>query len=96
MVRITSSTSISRLRMLGELPILSSTSMTKRKLKQLIQNFSVALGVILIWRGIWYMLDGLDLWFFQGEHAYSAVGGIIVGILILYLPDKDLKELGKI
>jgi hypothetical protein len=70
--------------------------MTKKKLQQLVQNFLVAFGVILIWRGVWYVLDSLDHQFFQGEHLFSAIGGIVIGILILYIPDKDLKELGKI
>jgi hypothetical protein len=34
--------------------------------------------------------------FFQGNHLPLAVGGIIVGLLMLYLPDKNLKEIGKL
>lgn len=60
------------------------------------KNFSIVLGIVLIWRGIWYILDGLDLWLFDGSHTWTAVGGIVLGLLILYLPDKDLKELEKL
>lgn len=70
--------------------------MTRRRFMTLVRSFSVALGVLLIWRGLWYILDGMDAIFFGNNHTYSAIGGIIAGILILYLPDKDLKELGKI
>jgi predicted MFS family arabinose efflux permease len=45
------------------------------------KNISVVIGFVMIWRGIWYVLD--------------AVGGIVIGLLILYLPDKDPKEIEK-
>ncbi|MEK7134545.1 MAG: hypothetical protein AAB819_02375 [Patescibacteria group bacterium] len=51
---------------------------------------------MLIWRGIWYILDGFDLVFFDDNHTVTATVGIIIGLLILYLPDKDLKELQKL
>ncbi|MDP3996852.1 MAG: hypothetical protein Q8P86_04145 [bacterium] len=60
------------------------------------QNLLVVVGLVFIWRGVWYVLDGIDLWFFNNEHIYTAVGGIVVGLLILYLPDKDLKEIQKL
>lgn len=60
------------------------------------KNLGVVLGLVLIWRGIWYVLDWIDLVFFWNNHTWTAVGGIIVGVLILYLPDKDLKEIQKL
>lgn len=66
------------------------------KTKKLLNNFLVAVAIILIWRGIWYILDFLDLKLFGGSHAVSALAGIVIGVLILYIPDKDLKELGKL
>ena len=60
------------------------------------KNISIVIGLVLIWRGIWYVLDGLDNWFFGGSHFWTAVVGIIVGLLILYIPDKDLKEIEKL
>ncbi len=61
-----------------------------------ISNISVVLGVVLIWRGIWYVLDALDIVFFGGNHLPLAILGIVLGVLILYIPDHDLKELGKL
>lgn len=60
------------------------------------KNFSIVIGLVLIWRGIWYVLDGLDLLFFGGSHGWTALGGIVLGLLILYIPDKDLKEIEKL
>jgi len=60
------------------------------------KNLSIVLGLVLVWRGIWYVLDGLDIYVFGGSHTFTAVGGIIAGLVILYLPDKDLKELEKL
>jgi hypothetical protein len=53
-------------------------------------------GIVLVWRGIWYALDKLDTYLFGGSHLWTAFGGIIFGIVILYLPDSDLKELEKL
>ncbi len=71
-----------------------------KKIKDLIGYFSknilVVVGVVLIWRGIWYILDFFDEWLFGGSHFWTAFFGIIGGLLLLYLPDKDLKELEKL
>jgi hypothetical protein len=60
------------------------------------KNVAIAIGIILIWRGVWVMLDLLDHVLFGGNHVATAVGGIIVGILILYLPDHNLKALERL
>ncbi|MCR4280191.1 MAG: hypothetical protein NUV82_02055 [Candidatus Komeilibacteria bacterium] len=60
------------------------------------KNILTVMGLVLIWRGIWYVLDEIDYVAFNGSHAYTAVVGIIIGLLILYLPDKDLKEIEKL
>lgn len=54
------------------------------------------LAILLVWRGIWYMLDEIDKWLFGGFHFWTALAGFVLGIIILYLPDKDLKEIEKI
>ncbi|MBI3255633.1 MAG: hypothetical protein HYZ63_01555 [Candidatus Andersenbacteria bacterium] len=59
-------------------------------------SFGVVLGLVLIWRGIWYVLDAIDKLFFSGSHLLTALGGVILGLLILYLPDKNLDELRKL
>lgn len=66
------------------------------KFSYLAKNLSIVIGLVLIWRGIWYILDGLDIIFFHKNHTWSAIGGIILGLIILYLPDKDLKEIEKL
>jgi len=58
--------------------------------------FSIVVGLVLIWRGIWYVLDGIDKLLFGGSHVWTAIGGIIIGLIVLYLPDKDLKEIEKL
>lgn len=60
------------------------------------KNISIVIGLVMIWRGIWYVLDAVDALLFHGQHLITAVVGIIVGLLILYLPDKDLKEIEKL
>jgi hypothetical protein len=62
-------------------------------LKYFGKNFAIVVGLVLIWRGIWEILDKIDMTFFHGDYLWTAVGGIIVGFLILYLPDNDLKEI---
>jgi len=72
--------------------------MVKNKitLQYLAKNISVVLGLVLIWRGIWYMLDGFDKLVFGGGHFWSALLGFIIGLIILYIPDHDLKEIEKL
>lgn len=65
-------------------------------LKYLTKNLSIAIGIILIWRGVWVVLDLIDSWIFGGSHVITAIGGIIVGILILYLPNHNLKALERL
>lgn len=60
------------------------------------RGISIVLGLVLMWRGTWYVLDGIDERLFNGSHMWTALGGIILGLLILYLPDKDLKEIEKL
>ncbi|MFA5358561.1 MAG: hypothetical protein WC310_01910 [Patescibacteria group bacterium] len=72
--------------------------MFKRKitLGYLAKNISIAVSLVLIWRGIWYVLDGFDKWLFGGSHVWTAIVGVIIGLVVLYLPDKDLKEIEKL
>ncbi len=60
------------------------------------RTLSIVVGVVLVWRGIWYILDNLDTYLFGGSHVWTAIGGIVLGLLILYLPDRDLKEIQKL
>ncbi len=65
-------------------------------IKYFAKNLSIVVGLVLIWRGIWYILDFIDNVFFGGSHIFTVVFGIILGLAILYIPDKDLKEISKL
>ncbi len=60
------------------------------------KNLATVLALVLVWRGVWYVLDEIDLFVFSGSHMWTAIGGIAVGLVLLYLPDNDLKEIGKL
>jgi uncharacterized protein YjeT (DUF2065 family) len=70
--------------------------MSKRTFRYFSKNLLLAVGLVLVWRGIWYILDAFDLWLFQGAHVWTALVGVALGLVILYLPDKDLKEIEKL
>jgi len=72
--------------------------MKKKRLsvEYITKNIFIIVGIVLVWRGVWYTLDGLDKIFFGGSHIATAFGGIILGLIILYLPDGDLKEIEKL
>jgi hypothetical protein len=59
-------------------------------------NFLNVLAIVLIWRGIWYILDYIDLAIFNEERIVTVIGGIVIGFAILYMPDKKLNELEKL
>ena len=46
--------------------------------------------VVLIWRGIWNLLD---MYFLNNHPIWSNVIGIVLGVIVLYLPDRDIKDL---
>ena len=62
----------------------------------ILRTLSTVVGVVLVWRGIWYVLDKADVYLFGGSHLWTAVGGIVAGLILLYVPDKDLKEIQKL
>jgi len=64
--------------------------------KYLTKNLSIVIGIVLIWRGVWVILDLLDSLLFGGNHIATAIGGIIAGIAILYLPEKNLEALERL
>jgi len=61
-----------------------------------LSNLLTIVGIVLVWRGVWYVLDELDKIFFGSSHLWTAVGGILLGLLVLYWPDKNLKEIEKL
>lgn len=72
------------------------TKHPKITLGYITRNLSIVIGLVLIWRGIWHILDSFDNYFLGGVHIWTAIGGIIIGLVILYLPDHDLKEIEKL
>jgi hypothetical protein len=56
-------------------------------------NISILVGLILVGRGAWYVLDGLDELMFGGSSLWTGLGGVVLGLFILYIPDKNLKEI---
>lgn len=68
----------------------------KFTLSFLAKNLGIVIGLVLVWRGVWHILDGVDMYVLDGNQMITAFGGIIIGLLMLYLPDKDLKEISKL
>jgi hypothetical protein len=60
------------------------------------RNLGIIVGIVLIWRGVWVVLDQIDLWLFGANHLATAILGIIAGFVLLYLPDRDLKEISRL
>ncbi len=50
------------------------------------------LGAILIWRGVWILLDLFDSRFFGGTHVWSSLAGIMIGVIMVYFADRDLED----
>ena len=65
-------------------------------LSYFVKNISTVVAFVLIWRGVWELLDKIDYVLFGGSHVVTAIGGVVLGLYILYLPDHDLKEIEKI
>lgn len=68
----------------------------KKLLAYFTKNLATAVGIVMIWRGVWYLMDAFDNLVFGGHTAWTALGSVAVGVLILYLPDRDLKEIEKL
>ena len=73
-----------------------ASKIQRHLLRYIRQNLAIAIGLVLIWRGLWYALDEIDQVVFGGSHILSALGGVVLGLLILYLPDHDLKALERL
>jgi len=56
-----------------------------------VRNIIIAIGVVLVWRGVWNIAD---MYVFPNNPLLSNIISLVVGILILYLPDGTLEHLG--
>ncbi|MFH1375504.1 MAG: hypothetical protein ABIH35_02430 [Patescibacteria group bacterium] len=54
------------------------------------ERLITAIAVVMIWRGLWNLLDA---YFFVENPFWSNVFSILIGLLILYLPDGNIKKL---
>lgn len=71
--------------------------MRKHKdLKYFVRTLSIVIGLVLIWRGVWYVLDWIDVLIFGQYNHWTGLIGIFLGVLLLYIPDRDLKEIEKL
>lgn len=67
-----------------------------KSLRYFVRTFSIVVGLVLIWRGIWHILDYVERIYFGGELLITGIVGIVAGLLMLYIPDHDLKEIEKL
>ena len=73
-----------------------SDGLEKHPIKYLRDNMGIAIGLVLIWRSIWYGLDTIDTYVFGGAHVVSVLLGVILGLFVLYLPHRNLKALERL
>ncbi len=55
-----------------------------------LRSLLVITGVIFVWRGLWGLMD---TYLFPDQPGLSFTVGLIIGMIMLYVPDDDLKEL---
>lgn len=49
-------------------------------------------SIVLIWRGVWYIFDLIDVKLFGDSYVGTAIASILLGLLLLYIIDEDLEE----
>ena len=66
--------------------------MKNRKISfyKIIEGILLFLAVVMMWRGTWYLIDEIDKTYFAEEHIFTALGGLLIGLLIFYIYKKDL------
>ncbi len=55
-----------------------------------INSILVVIAIVLIWRGVWNLMDE---YFFPNDPIYSYIIGILIGIMFLLIDDLRLTEL---
>ena len=68
-----------------------------KDLRYFVRTLSIVVGLVMIWRGVWHVLDKIETIIF-GDYdlVIPAIIGIILGVILLYIPDRDLKEIEKL
>jgi len=64
--------------------------------KYFVRTLSIVIGLVMIWRGVWYVLDYIDIFIFGAYNHWTGLFGFIAGVWLLYFPDHDLKEIEKL
>jgi hypothetical protein len=64
--------------------------------KKLREAIFVMFGVVLVWRGIWLMLDTIDIYLFNGAHYVTGILSTIIGFTVLYYLDEEMEALDKL
>lgn len=64
----------------------------KKIIRLFFKNVFAVVAVVLVWRGIWITMDIFDQIVFGGSHYITAIFGIVIGLIMLYILDDDLKE----
>jgi len=67
-----------------------------KDLRYFIRTLSIVVGLVMIWRGVWYVLDQIDITLFGQYNHWTGLLGITLGVFLLYWPDRDLKEIEKL
>lgn len=61
-----------------------------KELHPTVNAIIVVLAIIMLWRGVWGLLD---IYLFPGSPTFSALLSIALGALILHFDDFSLKDL---
>ncbi|AKH32932.1 hypothetical protein XF24_00604 [candidate division SR1 bacterium Aalborg_AAW-1] len=67
------------------------SGLSLRRDKHFVRNLVIAIGVVLVWRGVWHLADE---YLFPNHPTLSSIVSLLVGIIVLYLPDGTLEHLG--
>lgn len=62
----------------------------RKEKKSNIHTLVMAVAVVMIRRGVWWILDKF---LFPNHELISYIVGVIIGILIIYIDDKRVDEL---
>ncbi len=76
--------------------ILNMRKEKHKDFRYFVRTLSIVVGLVMIWRGIWHVLDVVEALYFGGDLFWTGLAGIIIGVLLLYIPDHDLKEIEKL
>ena len=66
----------------------SGLSLSPRK--YFFRDILIVLGVVLVWRGTWHLID---MYFLPDHPVWSNTIGILIGLFLLYLPTGNLTHL---